>query len=110
MRCPAAPVKVNFAFWPGADMFADAGGPPGVIIPPASGGTSYSRKAAGPPAAPAGPPTIASAPEPGSARTPRKAAPPAPKKVLPPTGLPSGPTIEAVAEENDTELIVALTR
>ena len=110
MRWPAAPVKVNFAFCPGVDMLALADGPPGVSVPLTSGGTSYKRKVAEPVVEPGGSTTIEYVPVLGKARTSMNAVVPGPKNVLPPTGFPSGPTSEAVADENDTELIVPLTR
>src|ERR671925_1298542 len=91
-------------------MAAVAGGPPGVIVPLTSGGTSNSLNVPEPVAGPGGSTTIAYVPVAGSVRTSMNAVKPGPKNVLPPTGLPSGPTIDAVADEKLTELIVALTR
>src|SRR5207237_1312196 len=53
-RWPAVPLKVRRPFCPGTVVEIETGGPPGVIAPPASGGTSYSASVAEPVAAPCG--------------------------------------------------------
>src|SRR6266508_1911980 len=62
IRWPAAALKLRRAFCPGVCVDMDAAAPPGVIGPPASGGTSNRVKVAEPVAAPCGSTTIVYAP------------------------------------------------
>src|SRR2546425_7185668 len=90
-------------------MLAVADGPPGVKVPLTSAGTSYRVNVAEPVVVLGGSTTIAYVPALGRVRASMKP-PPVPKNEFPPTDLPSGPTIDAVADENVTDVIFTLTR
>src|SRR5438874_1478497 len=94
-------------FWPGVETESDDDAPPGVIEPPASGGTSYSVSVIEPVALPSGTIAIVYAPATGSVFVSRKP-PEVPAYVLP-IVPPPGPRSETCAAENETFVIARLT-
>ena len=66
IRCPAVPAKVTRAFWPGVEIEIDVAGPPGVTVPTASAGTSYSVSVIEPVTVTSGSTTIVYTPVTGS--------------------------------------------
>src|SRR5215213_9068600 len=90
-------------------MLGETGAPPGAIVPSRSGGTSKSVTVAAPVVAYGGSRTRAYVPVVGRLRASTNP-PLVPKNALPPTGLPSGPSSVAVADEYVELAILRLIR
>ena len=108
-RSPAVPLNVRRMFWPGTVVEALTLDPPGVIGPPASGGTSYSVNVAEPVASLCGSMKIAYVPAVGRTVVSTKALP-VPMYRFVTSPVPSGLRIETSASENVTPENCTLTR